>query len=291
MPDEVPVERHRVESFDNDDDAPPLAGTSTDADATLEDDARADWLSASGSALRERRARAEGEEGGASWLDDDEAEAERRRAADDEIENARLRRLCGVACLVVLLLALAIAGAVVYLRRFPTPLSCALDHVRPVKFKIDVTDFWAPRISATLQAVLNVGNRNLLDLLLLEACKVTVYEARTGLKLGSASSNALTISPFSSTTVSVNVLGIGANAPQPEQKRIASTFLEKKWLLLTFVATATSRLPFKGSKASSVTSNATRRVDLSSMYKEPWTQRAPAPPAADDASKVHDVPV
>ena len=119
------------------------------------------------------------------------------------------------ACLVVLLLALAIAGAVVYLRRFPTPLSCALDHVRPVKFKIDVTDFWAPRISATLQAVLNVGNRNLLDLLLLEACKVTVYEARTGLKLGSASSNALTISPFSSTTVSVNVLGIGANAPQP----------------------------------------------------------------------------
>ena len=162
-----------------------------------------------------------------------EHEAERRRAADDEIENARLRRLCGVACLVVLLLALAIAGAVVYLRRFPTPLSCALDHVRPVKFKIDVTDFWAPRISATLQAVLNVGNRNLLDLLLLEACKVTVYEARTGLKLGSASSNALTISPFSSTTVSVNVLGIGANAPQPEQRRIASTFLEKKWLLLT----------------------------------------------------------
>ena len=37
--------------------------------------------------------------------------------------------------------------------------------MRPVKFKIDVTDFWAPRISATLQAVLNVGNRNLLDLL------------------------------------------------------------------------------------------------------------------------------
>ena len=35
MPDEdVNVERHRVESFDNDD-APPLAGTSTDADATL----------------------------------------------------------------------------------------------------------------------------------------------------------------------------------------------------------------------------------------------------------------
>ena len=56
-------------------------------------------------------------------------------------------------------------------------------------------------------------------------------------------------------------------------------------------STATSLLPFKGSKASSVTSNATRRVDLSSMYKEPWTQRAPAPPAADDASKVHDVPV
>ena len=43
-------------------------------------------------------------------------------------------------------------------------------------------------------------------------------------------------------------------------------------------------------KSSQVTSNATRRVDLSTLYKEPFYQKPAAAPAADDAT-VHDVPI
>ena len=69
-----------------------------------------------------------------------------------------------------------------------------------------------------------------------------------------------------------------------------------KALLLTFVVTATSRLPIKGSKASQTSSNTTRRVDLSGLYKDPFFQRAPvAAPHPDAAAaakdKVHDVPI
>ena len=43
-------------------------------------------------------------------------------------------------------------------------------------------------------------------------------------------------------------------------------------LLLTFVVTATSRLPIKGSKSSQTSTNTTRRVDLSGLYKDPFFQ-------------------
>ena len=68
------------------------------------------------------------------------------------------------------------------------------------------------------------SSRNLLDLLLLEACKVTVYEARTGLKLGSASSNALTISPFSSTTTAAWRFCLVNVAATSRQLAVVSTF-------------------------------------------------------------------
>ena len=67
-----------------------------------------------------------------------------------------------------------------------------------------------------------------------------------------------------------------------------------KALLLTFVVTATSRLPIKGSKASQTSTNTTRRVDLSGLYKDPFFQRAPTPAPPPDAAtkdKVHDVPL
>ena len=77
--------------------------------------------------------------------------------------------------------------------------------------------------------------------------------------------------------------------------RAAAAFLANKALLLTIVATATSRLPTKGSKTTEVTSNSTKRVDLSSLTKEPFFQRAPPPPPepevdADGKPKAHDVP-
>ena len=279
MPDEdVPVERHRVESFDNDD-APPLAGTSTDADATPRTTReptgsrrRAARCASGGRAPRARRAARAGST--------TTRRRQRRRAADDRSRTAAAAAVRPRASR--LLLALAIAGAVVYLRRFPTP-----SRARSTTCGRQVQDRRDRLLGAAdlgdAAAVLNVGNRNLLDLLLLE---VTVYEARTGLKLGSASSNALTISPFSSTTVSVNVLGSARTRRSPSKngsldlrEEVAAAHVRRHRHLAAAV---------QGEQASSVTSNASG-ASTSSMYKEPWTQRAPA--AADDASKVHDVPV
>ena len=61
----------------------------------------------------------------------------------------------------------------------------------------------------------------------------------------------------------------------------AAAFLAKKALLLTIVATASSRLPQKDSSATQVTSRSQRhRVDLAALTKEPFFQRAhpPSPP-------------
>ena len=87
--------------------------------------------------------------------------------------------------------------------------------------------------------------------------------------------------PEGALTVTLSLPGLASNLPPPEQRRLATTFLAKKALLLTIVATATSRLPVRGSKASVTTSNSSRRVDLSAMLKEPFFQRAHAPPAPE----------
>ena len=81
----------------------------------------------------------------------------------------------------------------------PTPLSCDLELIRPQKFKVDVTDFFAPKVSAALQLVLNVRNNNMLRSMLLEQCTLVAYEAATSLKLGSAQQGSLVIAPFTTT--------------------------------------------------------------------------------------------
>lgn len=59
----------------------------------------------------------------------------------------------------------------------------------------------------------------------------------------------------------------------------AAVFLAKKAIFLTIVATASSRLPQKGSTAAQVTSHSRRHaVDLSALTKEPFFQRAHMPP-------------
>ena len=113
---------------------------------------------------------------------------------------------------------------------------------------------------------------------------VTAYDEATGLKLGSALQSSLVVSPFSTTKVTVALNSLGGNLPPPEQRQLAATFLAKKALLLTLVATASSRIPKKGTAAESVTSNSTRKVDLSSLTKEPFFQRAYAPSAPDPAA-------
>jgi len=155
-----------------------------------------------------------------------------------------------------------------------------------------VTEFFAPTVSAAVQGVLSVKNGNYLRSLLLEGLTLTVYEAETGLKLGEAKQGSLHISHFSSTQVTLAVTRLGSSLPPPQQQRLATEFLRHKALLLTFVVTVTSRLPIKGSQATQTTTNATRKVDFSGLYKDPFFQRAPAapvPPPPEDMQ--HDVPI
>ena len=101
------------------------------------------------------------------------------------------------------------------------------------------------------------------------------------------------IAPFTTTRATISLQQLGGSLPQPEQRRLATEFLSQKALLLTIVATASSRLPFKGSKASTVATNSSKRVDLSTLTKEPFFQRQQASveeAAPTSEPKVHDVP-
>ena len=175
----------------------------------------------------------------------------------------------------------------------PAPVSCTLELVRPQKFKLDVTDFFHPRVSAALQLVLTLKNTNLLRSMLLEHCKLTVFEADTGLKLGSVQHSGAVLKPFATQSVTLSLKDLAGSLPQEEQRRLAGVFLANKALLLTIVATASSRIPIKGSKASEVSSNSSKRLDLASLTKEPFFQRAPPPPpeeGAEATDRPHDVP-
>jgi len=96
---------------------------------------------------------------------------------------------------------------------------------------------------------------------------------------------------MNSVQVTVTLSGLGSGLPQPEQRRLAATFLSEKALLLTLVATATSRINVKGSLTKVISTNSSRRVDLSTLTKEPFFQRAPQlPPPPPQEDTVHDVP-
>jgi len=187
-----------------------------------------------------------------------------------------------------------LAGAVyqVYLYLNPSPLTISVELVRPQKFKIDVTDFFAPRVSAAVQLVLQVRNANFFRALVLENCKLATWEAETSLKLASTMhERPMVISPLSTASLTLNVPSLGGSLPASEQRRLAGVFLSQKALFLTFVATATSRMNAKGSKSSAVSTNSTKRVDLTPLAKEPFFQRAPPPPPPPEEDVVHDVPL
>ena len=205
---------------------------------------------------------------------------------DDDFLRDEKQPMCGRRCCLYFasfVLAFAIVGGYQLWKWFnPEPVSCSLELIRPQKFKVDVTEFFAPRVSAAIQLVLSVKNANMLRAMLLEQCKVTAYDDETGLKLGTAQQNSLVLQPFSTTQVTVTLNQLGGGLPVEEQRSLAATFLSKKALLLTIVATASSRLPKKGSIASALSNNASRRVEWpSSITKEPFFQRAHAPPAPE----------
>ena len=223
-----------------------------------------------------------------------EAKAAKKQAAQAEVdaddfdeEGPLCTRQCCFYFAAVMLALLAVAAYQLWMWFHPQPISCSLELVRPQKFKVDVTEFFAPRVSAAMQLVLQLKNPNLLRSMLLEQCKLTAYDA-TGLKLGSALQTSLVLSPFSSTQVTVRLNDMGKGLPLPESRRLAASFLAEKALLLTLVATASSRIPKKGSISSTTSTNATRRVELTALTKEPFFQRAPVaeePPPADADKK------
>ena len=211
-------------------------------------------------------------------------------AFDDESNGPMCGRMCCLYFAAAMLALLSVAAYQAWQWFNPAPVSCSLELVRPQKFKVDVTDFFAPRVSAAVQLVLQLKNPNLLRSMLLEHCKLTAYDDETGLKLGSVQQGSLVLQPFSTTQVTVTLNQMGSSLPSPEQRSLASAFLSKKALLLTLVATASSRIPKRGSNATTVTSNATRRVDMSSLTKEPFFQRAAPPPDANAAGATPEKP-
>uniref|UniRef100_A0A7S2BW03 Uncharacterized protein n=1 Tax=Haptolina brevifila TaxID=156173 RepID=A0A7S2BW03_9EUKA len=116
---------------------------------------------------------------------------------------------------------------------------------------------------------------------MLDECKVAVFEAATGLKLGSVLQGSLVVNAYSSIETTLTVNGLAEKLPQREQRRLATDYLAKKALLVTLVATASSRLPIKSSTPTTTTSNNTRRVDFNALHKDsshnPFFQRAPQP--------------
>lgn len=106
-----------------------------------------------------------------------------------------------------------------------------------------MTEFFAPRVSAALQVVLSVKNANLLRAMLLESCKVAAFEEASGTKLGSqVHERPFLVQPFSTAQLTVPIPSLGGSLPPPEHRRLASHFLSEKALLLTLVATCTSRV-------------------------------------------------
>mmetsp|Transcript_46241 Transcript_46241/g.114682 ORF Transcript_46241/g.114682 Transcript_46241/m.114682 type:complete len:284 (+) Transcript_46241:19-870(+) len=190
----------------------------------------------------------------------------------------------------ILVAIVAVSAHQLFLWFNPTPLSLSFELVRPQKFKIDVTDFWAPRISAALQIVLQVRNSNFFRALVFEGCKLTAFD-ENGVKLASLlHDRAMMVSPMNTVKVTMNLNGLGGALPSEEQRRLAATFLREKALLLTLVATATSRMNVKGSAAKPLAANSSRRIDLRALAKEPFFQRAPQPPPPPAEDVVHDVP-
>jgi hypothetical protein len=198
---------------------PDVASTSASGDdlADIRKAARGDWEEMK-AGIRNRApssSKKHGKKAAAATESEDEDEDE-----DESEDGDRAGPLCGKRfwiSVAAFFVALAIVGLYqAYMWMHPQPVGCLLELARPQKFKVDVTDFFRPKVSAAMQLVLSLKNGNMLRSMLLEQCKLTVFEADTGLKLGSL--------------------------PQEEQRRLAAMFLAKKALLLTIVATASSRV-------------------------------------------------
>ena len=208
--------------------------------------------------------------------------------------------LGAVACVVA-------AGAFALLYRSPPVVHCEALGAAPLRFKVDVSDFWRPKLSASVQLALTLTNADWLRPAVLDECKVVVYEEATNLRLGAATHGPIHVGARSKVAVSLALKGFGASLPRDEQRRLSELFLRHKALILTLVATATSRLPrVKGAMPATsspvVRTSSAKKLDLAAAFKDPFFQR-PAkeelpeedeatrkPGSASDHATVHDVP-
>jgi len=224
------------------------------------------------------------------------AKHEQREASDEDYElfmpnQRRGYRTCFICLIATAALLGAVSAALWVGYTNPSPLDCSVDQMHASRFKIEVTDLWMPRLSSTLQLVLSVRNRNLLRSMMLEACRVHVLEEATGLKLGASSHGTMFVPPMRSLQLNLAIKEFGGSLPPPEQRRLAELFLRHKALLLTIVATATSKIPLKTAKTAEHTTNSSRRLELAALAKDPFYTRPPPPPKVDPDDSMHDVPL
>ena len=97
--------------------------------------------------------------------------------SDDDDWMDGPQRAGGGRCVPLLLASLALtilgtAGLGLAQMYAPWPVECDAISVNARRFKVDVSDFWAPRLQSTVQFVLELRNRNPLRAMLLESCKL-----------------------------------------------------------------------------------------------------------------------
>ena len=136
-----------------------------DMDAALDDD----WARVA-ERLRRRKV------GGGAALRDEEESEDGEEAGESRLPREVAGRQglspCCLYALTFLLTCVLVGGVVLWGWLYPRPLDVTLEFMRPQKFKIDVTEFFAPKVSAALQLVLSIKNTNLLRAMLLEECKL-----------------------------------------------------------------------------------------------------------------------
>lgn len=220
------------------------------------------------------------------WESDGEDEG---GAGQSKAERRQRRRRRSQVSFVAAAVVVAGAAAGAWTVLLPQPLECTPRLLTATRFKVDVSDFWVPKISGTLQLVFAVRNPNLFRTMQLESCRITVLEQATGLKLGSGNQGPFLLPKMHTTQLTMPLRDIGGGLPREEQRRLAELFLRHKALLLTILATCTSKLP-KEKTSKTISTNTSRRLDLASSAKDPFYVKPPPPPCAEGGEEsVHDV--
>jgi len=144
---------------------------------------------------------------------DDGTLVEEEESTEEELDFVRgggsLSR-CSAVCLAVSMLVLVlVAGVGLWQVYQPFPLHCEVGTVAARRFKIDVSEFWTPKLQSTVQIGFDVRNRNPFRQMILGECKFELFEEATGLKLGAAQQTRLFLNPLSTMRMTLAVKNKG----------------------------------------------------------------------------------